>query len=249
MSGDTVSVTAERYVCDKTAANGKTVNLSETMGGDDLSNYTVTAQGTTTANISKKALTVSGITASNKTYDGNTSATVSKANASLTGLVSGDSVTSRPHRGRLLTKQPNGKTVNLSETMGGDDLSNYTVTAQGTTTANISKKALTVIGITASNKTYDGNTSATVSKENASLTGLVSGDSVSVTAATGTFSDKTAANGKTVNLSETMGGDDLSNYTVTAQERRPPTLPKALTVSGITASNKTYDGNTSATCV
>ena len=109
--------------------------------------------------------------------------------------------------------------------MGGDDLSNYTVTAQGTTTANISKKALTVSGITASNKTYDGNTSATVSKE-IILTGLVSGDSVSVTAATGTFSDKTAANGKTVNLSETMGGDDLSNYTVTDKGRRPPTFPK-----------------------
>ena len=139
----------------------------------------MTAQGTTTANITKKALTVSGITASNKTYDGNTSATVSKANASLTGLVSGDSVSVTAATGTFANKTAaNGKTVNLSETMGGDDLSNYTVTAQGTATANISKKALTVSGITASNKTYDGNTSATVSKENASLTGLVSGDSV-----------------------------------------------------------------------
>ena len=147
------------------------------MGGDDLSNYTVTAQGTTTANISKKALTVSGITASNKTYDGNTSATVSKENASLTGLVSGDSVSVTAATGTFSDKTAaNGKTVNLSETMGGDDLSNYTVTAQGTTTANIAKKALTVSGITASNKTYDGNTSATVSKANASLTGIVSGD-------------------------------------------------------------------------
>ena len=70
------------------------------------------------------------------------------------------------------------------------------MTAQGTTTANISKKALTVSGITASNKTYDGNTSATVSKANASLTGLVSGDSVSVTAATGTFANKNSSEWK-----------------------------------------------------
>ena len=174
-----------------------TITADWSSGADDT---------TVSLTFNKKALTVSGITASNKTYDGNTSATVSKDNAVLTGLVDGDSVSVTAATGTFADKTAgNGKTVNLSETMGGDDLSNYTVTAQGTTTANIAKKALTVSGITASNKTYDGNTSATVSKANASLTGLVSGDSVSVTAATGTFANKTAANGKTVNLSETMG--------------------------------------------
>ena len=218
------------------------------MGGDDLSNYTVTAQGTTTANIAKKALTVSGITASNKTYDGNTSATVSVENAAFAGLVSGDTV-SVTATGTFADKTTgNGKTVNLSETMGGGDVGNYTVTAQGTTTANIAKKALTVSGITASNKQYDGNTSATVSKDNAVLTGLVSGDSVSVTAATGTFSDKAVANGKTVNLVETMGGGDVGNYTVTAQGTTTANITKKqVTVSGITVDNKNYDGNVSAT--
>ena len=40
-----------------------------TIGGADAGNYTLT-QPTTTANITAKALTVSGVTASNKVYDG-----------------------------------------------------------------------------------------------------------------------------------------------------------------------------------
>ena len=38
-------------------------------------------QASTTATITQKALTVSGITAANKTYDGGTTATISTANA------------------------------------------------------------------------------------------------------------------------------------------------------------------------
>ena len=173
---------------------------------------------------------------------------MSKANASLTGLVSGDSVSVTAATGTFSDKTAaNGKTVNLSETMGGDDLSNYTVTAQGTTTANIAKKGLTVSGITASNKQYDGTTSATVSVTNAAFAGIVTGDTVTVTA-TGTFADKAVADGKTVNLSETMGGADVGNYTVTAQGTTTANITKKqVTVSGITASNKNYDGNTSAT--
>jgi hypothetical protein len=51
------------------------VNLSETYAGEDRNNYTITAQGTTTANITAKAITVTGITAGNKVYDGDNLAT------------------------------------------------------------------------------------------------------------------------------------------------------------------------------
>ena len=49
-----------------------------TIGGADAGNYTLT-QPTTTANITAKALTVSGVTASNKVYDGTTTATLNAA--------------------------------------------------------------------------------------------------------------------------------------------------------------------------
>ena len=54
---------------------GKTVTvnsitLSNGSNGGLASNYTISAGQTTTANITGKSLTVSGITAPNKTYDG-----------------------------------------------------------------------------------------------------------------------------------------------------------------------------------
>ena len=50
----------------------------------------------------KKALTVSGITASNKQYDGNNSATVDVSGASFGGIVAGDDrEASRPQPVRL----------------------------------------------------------------------------------------------------------------------------------------------------
>ena len=63
-----------------------------TIGGADAGNYTLT-QPTTTANITAKALTVSGVTASNKVYDGNTTATLNVSSAALVGVVAGDTVT------------------------------------------------------------------------------------------------------------------------------------------------------------
>ena len=104
--------------------------------------------------------------------------------------------------------------MNLTETNGGADRNNYTITAQGTTTANITVKALTIGGITAGNKEYDGDALATdpdgvnlIDVSAATFTGLVAGDTVTVSA-TGTFSDKNVGVAKTVNLTETNGGAD-----------------------------------------
>ena len=55
----------------------KTVTVSgHTLSGTDAANYTVANTGSATANITPKALTLSGITASNKVYDGSTLATI-----------------------------------------------------------------------------------------------------------------------------------------------------------------------------
>jgi hypothetical protein len=131
---------------------------------------------------------------------------------------------------------------------------NYTITAQGTTTANITAKALTIGGITAGNKEYDGDALATdpdgvnlIDVSAATFTGLVEGDTVTVSA-TGLFADKNVGVAKTVNLTETNGGDDVNNYTITAQGTTTANITaKALTIGGITAGNKEYDGDALAT--
>ena len=246
VSNDDVDVDGTAGALSDADAGSRTCTVTYTISGDDSGNYNAPADSTNvTCQVNKKALTVSGITASNKQYDGTTSATVSVENAAFAGIVTGDTVTVTA-TGTFADKAvADGKTVNLSETMGGADVGNYTVTAQGTTTANITKKQVTVSGITASNKNYDGNDSATVN--GGVVNDLVAGEQVTVSA-TGTFVNKNAGQGKTVNLVETLGGAHLGNYEVTKQETTTATIHQIpLTISGITASNKVYDQTTPAT--
>ena len=89
------STRAERTgaFADKNVGTAKTVTVSGlTLTGTDAANYTVTPP-TTTANITPANLTVSGIIASNKSYDGTTDATLVTTGAALAGLVNGDDVT------------------------------------------------------------------------------------------------------------------------------------------------------------
>ena len=247
IGGDVVNVSTTGAFTDKNVANGKTVNLSSSYIGADVGNYSITSQATTTADITPKALTVSGVTAANKVYDQGTGATVSTAGAVYTGLISGDAVTLSATGSFTDRNVANGKTVNLNSSYTGADVGNYTITNQATTTADITPKALTVSGVTAANKVYDQGTGATVSTAGAVYTGLIGGDVVTVSA-TGVFTDKNAANGKTVNLSSSYTGADVGNYTITNQATTTADItPKALTVSGVTAANKVYDQGTGAT--
>jgi len=198
-------------------------------------------------------LTVSGITASNKVYDGNTTATLNTASATLVGVVGSDSITlnTTGASGTFANKNVGtSKTVTVSGlTLGGADAGNYSLT-QPTTTANITAKELTVSGIIASNKVYDGNTMATLNTTSATLVGVVGSESVALNTAgaSGTFGNKNVGTGKTVTVSGlTISGTDAGNYTLTQPTTTANITPKELTVTGITANNKVYDGTATAT--
>ena len=76
---------------------------------------------------------------------------------------------------------------------------------------------------------------------------MIAGDLLTVSA-TGTFTDKNAATGKTVNLSSSYTGADVNNYAIASQATTTADItPKALTIFGVTAANKTYDQSTGAT--
>ena len=96
--------------------------------------------------------------------------------------------------------------------MTGNDDGNYTLlNANNTTTANITPRA--VFGeIIAADKVYDGSTAATTS---GALTGVITGDTVNIATA-GSFMDKNAGQGKTVNLTGTLSGTDAGNYELAA---------------------------------
>jgi filamentous hemagglutinin family protein len=226
VSGD--DVTLSGAFSDKNAGNGKTVTAALT--GTDAGNYTVTY--TDTANITAKALTVSGFSAADKVYDGTTAATVG---GTITNAVSGDDVTLS---GTFSDKNAgSGKTV--TAVLTGTDAGNYTVTYSDT--ADITAKALTVSGFNA-DKIYDGTTAATVG---GTLDGVISGDTVTLTG--GSFDTKNAGTGKTVSVtSADLSGTDAGNYTLSYTDTAD-IAAKALTVSGFSAADKVYDGTTAAT--
>ena len=131
-----------------------------------------------------------------KTYDGTTDATVSSDNFQLSGLVNADVVSVDAGTASYDTKDVGtGKTVTVSGlSLSGADAGNYVLgnsSASGPVGA-INADTLTVSGVTAQDKVYDGTTSATIDTSAATLSGVITGDDVSLvtSGAVGLFADK-----------------------------------------------------------
>ncbi len=228
------------------------MNLTATFTPDDSNTY-ASNSASATINVNPAALTVTGLTANDKPYDGTTAATLS-GTASLVGVVSGDSgkvtLAGTPLGTFASSGVGTGIAVNITGlSLTGTSAANYTLTAPAST-ASISPAALTVTGLTANSKTYDGTTAATLAGT-ASLVGVVSADSGKVTLAgtpLGTFASSGVGTGIAVNITGlSLTGISAANYTLTAPASTASISPAALTVTGLTANSKTYDGTTAAT--
>ena len=207
---------------DKNAGNEKTVSISKIiLGGKDAGNYIVGpgSQTETEASITPKPVSVSGITAQDKEYDGDTTAELDYSKAAVTGKVDGDDLTVALATGAFEDKNVgDDKPVSIFEIiLGGEDARNYQLTSDSASTvAAITAKTLThidVSGVTVT-KQYDGTTAAGTASGNVTFTGNVASDDICITATAGLYADETAGSGKTVALSLTLTGRDASNYTL-----------------------------------
>ena len=253
---DDVTLNAVAVFDDVAVGTGKTVRLTgSTISGGDASNYSLSLTGspTATATITEFGLSVSGVTADNKLYDGTTAATLNISGATLEGVIGTDVVTleSTGVTGAFIDKTVGiGKTVVITGfTITGPDADKYSLT-QPTAMADITAINLTITGVTAGNKVYDGTTVAVLNTDNAAVEGVLAGDDVSLVSsgATGTFAGKDIGLGKTVTTSGfAIEGNDAVNYTLTQPTFTADITPAPLTISGVTANNKTYDGTTVAT--
>ena len=82
-------------------------------------------------------------------------------------------------------------------------------------TITVARKEVTISGITANNKEYDGNTNATVNASGATISGKVDGDDLTVSVATGSTFDSADAGSRTVTLGTlALGGTSAGNYTL-----------------------------------
>ncbi|MFJ3313895.1 YDG domain-containing protein [Herbaspirillum huttiense] len=248
---DVVSVagTVSASFADKNVGSNKAVLVSGyTLTGADAGNYNVVQPSGLNATISKADLAVAGLSVANKIYDGTTTATLT-GTGSVTAL--GSDVVTLSGSGAASFANKNvgtGKSIVISGyTLGGTDGGNYNLVAPSNLTANITPLQITVSGIVANNKTYDGTVAATGNTSGVSLAGKLAGDVINV-AATGSFSDKNVGSNKAVTLNSVYSGADAGNYTYIDQTSSQASItPASLNVSGITAANKVFDGTTAAT--
>ena len=225
----------------KNVGTGKTLTPSGSVSdGNSGNNYTYTFTPVSTGAITAKALTVSA-TGQNKTYNGTTDATVTLSD----DRISGDSLTASYTSATFADKNvANGKSVSVTGiSISGTDSANYTANTTASTTANITARSLTV-SATGENKTYDRTTDASVTLSD----NRVSGDSLSTSYTSASFSDKNVGSGKSVSVSGiSVTGIDAANYSAnTSTTTTADISARSLTVTA-SGENKTYDGTTAAT--
>ena len=208
-------------------ANTETITLQAIKAGTPSKGITVTYESgthkgskTVTPGVAQKEVTVSGITAANKEYDGNTDATVNASGATITGIVSGDSLTITATGSFADADVGENKTVTLTlDTLGGADSANYTLATAGNQTetkANITAKDVSISAVTVSDKDYNGNANATVAS--VTITGvsgaLSMGTDFDVTSATFPDADADTAN-VDVTINVALKGTAANNYNLT----------------------------------
>ena len=225
VAGEDNSVVTANLACDyKPGDNAETYTITVTAAA---ANYDITCNpGTLT--VAKKTLTANELTASEtnptkKEYDGTTALPGVTYQVTINGnayTVDGTAEFDNKNVGT-------GKTVTF--TPNAFNSTNYEFETDLTMTfkADITAKALTVTGLTAIDRVYDGTTNVTLT--GGELANVISGDDVSADMPkSGTVSDPDASETpKTVLFNEiTPTGTDAGNYTLT-QPNVTVTISKA----------------------
>ena len=221
-----------------------------TNAGDYIVSYIVkgdnqhsnSKEGSVTVNIAKRPVTIIGVTAEDKVYDGNNTAIVTQP-TKIDGLLAADNVTVNPGTAAFADKNVGtGKTVTFSgyTLMGNGGVeNNYALTQPASVTANITAKEVTITGVTAPPREYDKTNLDVSVGGSVTVNGAISGDNVTVNMvnAKGTMADANVGTDKSVTVTGcALDGADAGNYKLKEQ-------PTGVTVNITPA---TYMGTTTA---
>ncbi|MCA9064737.1 MAG: hypothetical protein KDA96_16815, partial [Planctomycetaceae bacterium] len=221
ISDDEVTISAIGTFADRNVNTNINVAITDiSLTGADSANYSIASEGTSAADITRRSVTVEGIVAHDRMYDGTTDATLDESGLTFNGLVDGDDLTATGTVGMFDNRNVGThKTVTLSgTTYGGADADNYSITDQSLTTAEITPRAATLSGVLAMDKQFDGTTVAHLDSSGMQLNGLMAGDDVTLAAISGEFLDELPGIDKPVRLLDSLyAGNDLSNYAITDQ--------------------------------
>lgn len=226
VTGDAITVSGSA-----SARNVSTINdaLSVAFTSGDASNYTTTITDGF-LKITPAIISISGITAADKIYDGSTTASLS-GSPTITGILGTDavSVNTSSLTGAFADENAGtNKTVLISGIgITGYDAANYQLSGgtTATTTADIDRRTLTVTG-TSLTTTYNGGVQSLTAPV---VDGLVTGDNVTI------GGNATGTNAGAYNASYTASGSDAGNYSLVSPTPAILTIEKAALV--VTADN------------
>src|SRR5438477_6324290 len=213
----TVTQTAGMYNSkDVASANTVTASLSAgqfTAGaGTSATNYVLPTTASGAGHITAVTVTASIINNPTKPYDGNTGATLTSASFLLSGLVGTESFTVTQTSGTYNSKDV-ATAATVSATLAAGDFTaamgtlatNYNLPTSASGPGHITTITLTASIIGDPTKTYNGNTNAVLAAANFSLTGVVMGESITVTKTSGTYNSKDVPTANTVTTSLAAG--------------------------------------------
>lgn len=178
----------------------------------DQQDYAGTASAT--LEITRRPLSIIGLQAADKDYDGNTDAKVS--GGKLNGIVNGDDVSAdMPASGTFADENAGeGKKVTVTPpSLTGTKSGNYEIKSVNDMTASISQKKVGLT-LTATSKEYDGKTNANVIAA-VKAEDVISGDDLSVTVGDSNFKDPNVGENKEITVGKIeLTGADAGNYII-----------------------------------
>ena len=247
--GDDVSIAmpAEGTVADANKGTEKPVTYTPPeLQGSDKDNYSLTAPELK-ANITAAPLTIEGLSAQSRPYDGSTAVTLT--GGSLKGVIGSEDVSiAMPAEGTVAdankgTEKPVTYTL---PALQGSQKDNYSLTAPEVK-ADITPASLTIEGLSAQSRPYDGSTAVTLTGGN--LEGIFGSDDVRIVMPMeGTVADASKGTEKVVTYTlPTLQGSQKDNYSLTAPELKANITAAPLTIEGLSAQSRSYNGSTAVT--
>jgi hypothetical protein len=212
-----------------------------------------------TLTIAPRAVTITGIQANGKPYDGNITATLNNV-GTLSGVLGSDlsplplvNLDASTIQANFTSKNVGPNQVSITNyKLSGPSSGNYILTSSMVTVSGtISPIPATVNGISVFDKVYNGNSTATI-VGTPQLSGKIAGDNfvLDASSATASFISSNVGLQNVYINSYSVSGGDAGNYIFSQ-----PSLPQAsitkkllnLSPGSYTAINRAYNGNTNAT--
>ncbi len=230
-------------IANANAGTNKSVTTNIELTGEAKDNYALLLPTDVTVNITPKDLTIVGVNTTNRVYDGTTS--VELTGGTLVGLVGTETFDVELNSGSIA--DPNAgdnKSVTTNIQLRGAGLDNYTFRQPTDLTVNVTPKDLTIVGVKAVNRAYNGTTN--VELTGGTLAGLVGTETFTVDLKEGSIANPNAGTSKKVTTKIELSGDGLSNYTF----KQPTSIAvnisiKEITIQDVKAVNRPYDGTLS----